>query len=400
VNTANSDDAGSLSVPTADALMNDATSRTGLENFGAPSFRAGLDHMLASIAAEPERFAQAGVDRLASEFVDDLSRRLRIEDWYTHHPETSEQKPERPLMITGLPRTGTSALASILSIEPAFRCLRRWEQLAPVPPPTLAGEADDPRRTAMRQSLTAMAAAHPEHMTMHHYELDATSEDVPLLRLEFRAQSFTIPAFAYHRWWRDQSMRAAYAYQRRVTQLLQSRRPPHRWLFKAPHYVFHLEDLLAAYPDARFVVTHRDPIRTLPSWASLLTSIFPPGSRERVSTAEHGLHIAEHQAIGMRRLIEARGRIGEDRFLDVHHHDFAGDPIGTLSRIYDFVGLPFSKQAQAQMRDWSQRNRPGAKGHHRYSAAQFGIDERAVREQFAFYTNTYNVRLEAMADRV
>lgn len=385
-----------LAVPTADALMDRARAATGRHNFGAPSFRAGLEAFLDGIAAQPDWFTQAGVDQLTAGFVESLSQRLRIEDWYAGHPEIAHERPERPLMITGLPRTGTSAFASILSIDPAFRALRAWEQASPVPPPIAAEEATDPRRLGMQARLEAMQRDHPDHMTMHLHELDSTTEDVQLMRLEFRAQSFTAPAFAYHRWWRDHDMRGAYAYQKRVVQLLQSRRGPSRWLFKAPHYVFHLEDLMAAYPDARFVVTHRDPVKTLPSWASLLTSLFPAGSRDRVPMAALGAHIAEHQAIGMRRMIEARARIGEDRFLDVHHHDFVDDPIGTLARVYAFTGMAFPAAMQAQMRDWSDRNRPGAHGKHRYTAQEFGIDERAVREQFAFYTDHYGVRLETI----
>ncbi len=388
-----------LTVPAPQALMDLAQARTGLNDFGSPSFMVGLESFLKCIADEAEKFTQAGVDRLTAGFVDRLSQRLLIENWYAQHPEIENEQPELPLMITGLPRTGTSAFASILSIEPAFRCTRPWEQAAPVPPPNLATEHDDPRRLGMQRRMEAMQKEQPEQTVMHLHELDSTSEDVPLLQLEFRAQSFTAPVLGYHRWWRAHDMRAAYAYQRRVIKLLQSRRPPNRWLFKAPHYVFHLEDLCAAYPDARFVITHRDPIKTLPSWASLLTSLFPPGSRERVSMAEYGAHIADHQAIGMRRMMDARARIGEDRFLDVHHHVFVADPMGELARVYDFIGLPFPQETQARMRDWSAQNRPGAHGKHVYTAAQFGIDERAVREQFAFYTDAYNVRLEKLADK-
>jgi Sulfotransferase family len=385
---------GSLAVPDADTLMEEARARTGLTDFGAPSFRSGLDTMLGSMESNGDFFTQQGVDQLTTGFVDVLVQRLRIADWYAGHPEIEQEQPEAPLMITGLPRTGTSALASILSIEPAFRCLRAWEQASPVPPPILAEEADDPRRTAARAGLEAMQRERPEQMTMHLHELDSTTEDVQTLKYEFRAQNFTAPLFDYHRWWRDTDMRAAYRWQKRVAKLLQSRRGPNRWLFKAPHYVFHLEDLLESYPDARFIVTHRDPVKTLPSWASLLTSLQPVGSLERLPMEQFGAHIAEHQEIGMRRMIEARERIGQDRFLDIHHHHFAEEPIGTLARIYDFLGLPFTAQTQERMEDWSHRNRPGTYGKHVYTARQFGLDEQALREQFAFYTDAYDVRLE------
>ncbi|MFC3173695.1 sulfotransferase family protein [Novosphingobium bradum] len=390
-------DAPCITVPSAQSLMDAARGRTGLENFGSPSFAGGLEQFLGSMAEERALFTQEGIDRLVATLTDSLAQRLRIEDWYAGHPEIEAEQPVSPLLITGLPRTGTSAFANVLSIEPAFRPLRPWEQASPVPPPVAGEEANDPRRLGMIRSMEIMQRDHPEQMTMHLHEVDATTEDVQILRLDFRAQSFTAPLYGYHRWWRDQPMRDAYAYQKRVVKLLQSRRGPNRWLFKAPHYVFHLEDVMTAYPDARFVVTHRDPVKTLPSWASLLTSLFPPGTRERVAMDRFGAHLVEHQAIGMQRMIEARARIGEDRFLDIHHHHFVADPLGTLGRVYDFIGLPFAPETQVRMAQWSEDNRPGKHGTHRYTAAEFGLDEQAIRERFAFYTDRYDVRLEKIA---
>lgn len=385
-----------LSIPSAESLMTQARELTGLEDFGIPSFREGLDRFLASMREEACYFTQEGIDRFAASFVDRLSHRLMIEDWYARHPEIEDIQPVSPVMITGLPRTGTSAFANILSIEPALRCLRAWEQLPPVPPPILGEEETDPRRQAAQKRIEAMVEKRSAQLTMHLFELDSTTEDVPLLSLDFRSQNFTAPVFGYHAWWRDNDMRSGYAYQRRVVKLLQSRRPPNRWLFKAPHYAFHLEALCSVYPDARFIITHRDPVHTLPSWASLLTSLFPPGSRELIPVEELGRRICDHQAIGMRRMIEARKRIGEDRFLDVHHHEFVDDPIGVLRRTYEFIGMDMGPETEAGMREWSQRNKPGTFGKHSYSAAQFGMNERDIREQFAFYTDRYDVRLEAI----
>jgi hypothetical protein len=387
-------EASPLPVPTSAELMAQARERTGLADFGSPTFRDGLDRFLESIRQEAGYFTPEGVARLTSVFVDRLSSRLRVEDWYAQHPEVEDEAPHSPLLITGLPRTGTSAFAAILSNEPAFRCMRAWELGTPVPPPTLETEAADPRRLGMQKSLEEMQRKDPAQMTMHLHELDSTTEDVLLLQYEFKAQTFTAPVFGYHAWWRESDMRPAYAYQRRIVKLLQSRRKPDRWLFKAPHYVFHLPAVMSAYPDARFVVTHRDPVKTLPSWASLLSSLYPPGSLERLPPGLLGAKVVEHQAIGMQRMIEARAQIGEDRFLDIHHHDFAADPLGVMRRVYDFVGLPFDPSTQARMLEWSEKNKPGTYGKHRYTLAQFGMDQDEIRERYAFYTDRYDVRLE------
>ena len=383
-----------LDLPTTEALMAEASARAGgLTDFGRPTFLDGLNTFLRSIA-EDGGFTQEAATAFTASLVGRLVVRLQVEEWYRTHPEIESGTVEKPLMITGLPRTGTSAFASILSLEPAFRCPRMWEQASPVPPPVLGEEASDPRRLAVQARLNQMAESGDEQMTMHLHELDSTSEDVPILGYEFKAQSFTTPTPGYHAWWRESDMRPAYGYLLRICKLLQSRGPPNRWLFKAPHYVFHLEHVLAAFPDARFVVTHRDPVKTIPSWASLLSSLQPKGSLEKIGPQTLAARAAEHQAIGMRRMIAARARIGEDRFLDIHHHQFVADPVGVLQRVYDFMGMTLTDATRDAMAAWSDDNRPGARGKHVYTAQQFGLTEQGLRDQFAFYTDKYGVKLE------
>ena len=114
---------------------------------------------------------------------------------------------------------------------------------------------------------------------MHLYDVDATMEDTELLGMAFHGQQFTLPVYGYHAWWRTADATAAYEYHRRVVRLLQSERGPSLWLFKAPHHNFHLDAIVDAYPDAKFVMTHRDPVKSVPSWASIVSTIFPPADR-------------------------------------------------------------------------------------------------------------------------
>jgi hypothetical protein len=283
----------------------------------------------------------------------------------------------------------------MMSLQPALRCLRVWEQEPACPPPVLVEEETDPWRLAAQSRLAEMQRTNPDSMLMHLYELDSTAEDPMLLGLEFKAQTCTAPTFSYHAWWRDCDMGPAYSYQKRVVKLLQSRRPPNRWLFKAPHYCFHLEAICAAYPDARFVITHRDPVKAIPSSASFTATLYTTGSLERVGTERLGRHLAEHQAIGMRRMIEARARIGEDRFIDIHQRDFVADPMAVIERVHAFADLGLDADTRAKMIAWSQENRPGAFGKHKYTPEQFGLTSAGIRKQFEFYTDKYNIPLEA-----
>ena len=144
---------------------------------------------------------------------------------------------------------------------------------------------------------------------MHLYDVDATMEDTELLGMAFHGQQFTLPVYGYHAWWRTADATAAYEYHRRVVRLLQSERGPSLWLFKAPHHNFHLDAIVDAYPDAKFVMTHRDPVKSVPSWASIVSTIFPPADRQR-DLHRLGREVANHLRVGVEHAIAARARTG------------------------------------------------------------------------------------------
>jgi Sulfotransferase family len=178
-----------------------------------------------------------------------------------------------------------------------------------------------------------------------------------------------------------------------VVKLLASRRPPHLWLFKAPHHNFHLEAILAAYPDARFVQTHRDPVKAVPSWASLVSAIFPPGAAE-LDRHRLGAEVSNHLRVGVEQAIAARARIGEHRFHDVHHREFVADPLGVVRGVYDFLGYELTPSVERTMAEWARVNRSGAQGTHHYTAEQFGLSDAGLRDEFRFYTDHFDVSIE------
>lgn len=306
--------------PSGDRLLAEAEAEAGLSDFGPGDFRDGLATLLDSLECDGDLDPRAD-SRVIADLRRRLVNRLEVESWYAGHPELEEVSVSGPVDINGLPRTGTTALADMLSIDPQFRCLRGWEQAQPCPPPSLADEDADPRRL---QFARARDAESPEMRTMHLFEVDATMEDTELLGMAFHGQQMTLPVPSYRQWWRAADLTSTYAYHRRVVELLGSRRPPDLWLFKAPHHKFHLEALKSAYPDARFVMTHRDPGRAVPSYASLVSAILPPSEGQRDL---HGLgqEISDHLRIGMEHAMEGRARIGEEYFLDVHHRDLVAD---------------------------------------------------------------------------
>lgn len=378
--------------PSRDALLADAVEQTGLDDFGPGDFRDGLDVLLESFARDAD-LAPSTDTSVVDDLVRRLTNRLEVEAWYADHPEIEEVPVLGPVDINGLPRTGTTALANMLSLDPQFRSLRQWEQMRPCPPPTLDGEASDPRRLQLAAENDALPS---ELKAMHLYEVDASVEDTWLLGMAVHGQQYTVPVYGYHAWWRSADATAAYAYHRRVVKLLASRRPPHLWLFKAPHHNFHLEAILAAYPDARFVMTHRDPVKAVPSWASLVSTIFPDPAhgfdRNRL-----GREVANHLRVGVEQAIAARARIGEDRFHDVHHAEFVADPMGVVHRVYDFLGYELTPAVEQTIAEWTVVNRSGAQGIHHYTADQFGLSDDQLRDDYRFYTDHFDVSTEGAA---
>jgi sulfotransferase family protein len=376
--------------PDAESLIADAAASAGLSDFGPGDFRVGLEVLLDSLEHESD-LDPAADDGVVGAFRRRLVNRLEVEAWYRDHPEIEDLDVRGPVDINGLPRTGTTALANMMSLDPQFRSLRGWEQERPCPPPTMDTENTDLRRLDAIERHEQMP---PEVVAMHLFDADATMEDTELLGMAFHGQQFTLPVWRYHAWWRDADLGPTYEYHRRVVKLLQSQRPPNLWLFKAPHHNFHLEAIAAAYPDARFVMTHRDPAKAIPSWASLLiTAAFPPAENER-DLHRLGHEVSNHLRVGVDNAIAARQRMGDDRFHDVHHHDMVADPIGTLRRIYAFLELELRPSVEQNVLDWHQRNRSGAHGTHRYTAEQFGLTTAQIHSDFDHYIRTFGVKTE------
>jgi hypothetical protein len=375
--------------PSSEALMAEAVATTGLSDFGPGDFREGLDVLLDSVAGDAE-LSTTSEAAVLDNFRRRLVNRLEVEAWYGAHPEIADLPVRGPVDINGLPRTGTTALANMMSLDPQFRCLRIWEQTQPCPPPRLEEEATDPRRLRAAAENELLPE---EFKVMHLYELDAATEDSEVLGMAFHGQQFTLPVYSYQAWWREADLTATYEYHRRVITLLQSQRPPDLWLFKSPHHKFHLEPIVSAYPDVRFIMTHRDPGKSVPSYASMVSSIFPEPCRER-DKHRIGREVANHLRVGMENAMAARARIGEDRFLDVHHRELTADPLAAIRRIYGFLGLELNPVVEGAIAGWHEANRSGSHGTHRYTAEEFGLRADEIRSDFDFYTGHFGVELE------
>ncbi|HEY6532320.1 MAG TPA: sulfotransferase [Acidimicrobiales bacterium] len=361
---------------TAQDLIDRATAETGLSDFGANGWQEGLGEMLAALAIDvPEQDAAA---RLEDILVERLSTRLRIEQWYAEHGDEAAAPVEGPLSIMGLPRTATTATHHMLSLDPQLRYLRTWERNQPLPPPDIATEQDDPRRVE------------PEQSTMHIRTVDGGAEDGPLHMLDFRS-GHGMPLHSFEEWWFTNRHPSAFAYVDRVLRLLQSHRPPHHWLLKYPSYAQQLEDIVEQWPDAKFVWTHRDPAKLVPSTCSVTID----GHRRRIPDYEpDDWSVFGHEQLARFARIavngtEARKRLGDERFIDVSQQEMNTSAVDVAQRIYDFAGLTLTDAMRQTIADWSEANRVGSRGAHTYSAEQYGLTDDEIREAFAPYLDVY-----------
>jgi sulfotransferase family protein len=378
-------------------LVAAATEQTGLEDFGGDEFRLGLEILTGSLATEAD-LTDLGVEILGLRLRMLLTNRLHIEDAYRQHPAIADQVVEGPLVIIGLPRTGTTALSQLVSADPQIRSLRLWESSNPVPPPESATQDTDPRIEDTAQGLEAMYTAFPKMKSMYFQTATGATECQDLLGMTFRTAHFDGMAHVprYTDWVENCDMAPAYRYHRRVLQLLQWRCPPRLWHLKTPVHMLALGQLLDAYPDAKFLWTHRDPAAVLGSVCSLIAY-----TRSWVSDrvdADLGQRQIELWAEALRRAMAFRRDAGEERFADIRFGDLNADPVGTVERAYDRLGLTLGGEGSRRMAAWAAEHPPGAHGVHAYSLEEFDVDRNDVRERFSFYLEHFDIGDDTTTD--
>jgi len=375
-----------------EALAEEACKQTGLSDFGADSWRPALEILLDSANRE-SKLNEMGRAALSTHVVTLLANRLQIAECIRQTPEIERQRIERPLFIVGLGRTGSTRLQYLLAQDPAVRSLRRFESVRSVPMPPAEPGGGDPRTAIMQQEDEAAGLLVPEFKSIHHEPVDGPTECVMLFRGEFRSfcleSQWALPSWGD--WYVDCDMAPAYAYHQRVLQLLQWQQGG-RWVLKSPVHGWALDALLARYPDARFVMTHRDPLQVVASTCSLALTLVGLGS-----DADHRDYLirrwAQTSELVIERILDFRARHPGIAFHDLHYRDLVADPVRAVRGIYQAFGDPFTPEAEAKIADYAAAHPQGEFGAHRYSTAEFGLDDPRERGRFARYCEQFGVAM-------
>ena len=374
----------------ADALCDGACAATGLDDFGTSYYREGLERTVDGLNTEAELNDLGRVIQHAT-ISNALIQRLKIVDTYKKHPEIDDEVVDGPVVILGLPRTGTTALGQLIANDPQFRSLRTWESQAPTPPPESATQQNDPRIAQAAEGIAMIDTMFPDFATMMSSEAQAATECQDLMGMSFRTYHFdgVVRVPSYTAWLMDTDMRETYTFHRQVLKLLQWHCKPNLWHLRTPVHMFALDAFVEAYPNARFLWSHRDPVKVLGSVCSLISYV-RSWSSDRKDPAELGAEQLAWWAKGVLRAMDFRTEFGDDRFVDVSFADLQSDSVATVSGAYDKLGLDFTDAARDKVRQWADGHRPGHRGTHDYELADFGLTEAQVRDAFGDYLATYD----------
>jgi hypothetical protein len=376
-----------------DALCQAAVDQAGSGDFGDGAFHHRLDVLCRALREEADLSA-SGIVSWYSQLVQFLKNRLLIQDLLTRHPEIHEIRIERPIIICGLPRTGTTHLHNMIGSDPGIRSLPYWESLEPVladnerPAP---GEPD-PRRGRAGMALDVLAAALPYFNRMHEMTADHVHEEIQLLAIDVSTMLFETQALMPS--WRDffmsEDQTPPYEYLRTVLKVLQWLRGGERWVLKSPQHLEQFGPLVSTFPDATFVVTHRDPSPVTVSMATMV-AYTSRMSVEHVDPSAIGSYWSARVEDLFRACVEDRELLPAEQSIDLLFDDFMDDDVAAIERIYDAAGQPFDATSRAAMEEFSAGHPRGRNGSVVYQPDVLGIDPAERHAALAFYRERFGV---------
>jgi len=380
-----------------DPLCAAAVEQAGTGDFGDDDgFRARLDVLCSSLREEGDLSAP-GVVSWYSQLVQLLKNRLLVQDLLVRHPEIHEIQIERPIIICGLPRTGTTHLHNLIGADPGLRSLPYWESLEPV----LADDerpapgAPDPRRARTAFALDVVNTALPYFNRMHEMTVDHVHEEIQLLAIDISTMLFETQALlpAWRDFFKSEDQTASYEYLRTILKVLQWLRGGRRWVLKSPQHLEQFGPLVSTFPDATFVVTHRDPAPVTVSMATMV-AYTSRMSVEHIDPVAIGRYWSARVEDLFRSCTDDRDLLPPERSMDLSFHEFMADDLAAVERVYRVADQPFTERARAAMEGFMAAHPRGRNGSVVYRPEALGIDPAERRRALASYRARFGVEDE------
>ncbi|MGD9598237.1 MAG: sulfotransferase [Steroidobacteraceae bacterium] len=380
------------------AILDAACQRTGLADFGPDDFRGRLRVLREAWDSDPEitRFHRTVLQGYLVRYA---SNRLLIHDTLRRHPEILAEPIEQPVIVVGLPRSGTTHLVNLLASDRRLHSLQLWESYEPVPVPgePAPGDESDPRFRRCAQAWAGMQQVTPLIAAMHPMNPGHIHEELELMGPDFASYNFEwlglTPAWRDHYYAHDQAPH--YAYMKNVLRLLQWRRGERkRWVLKCPQHLEQLPVLMKTFPDATVVFTHRDPVAVIQSTVTMQAYTQRMNRRHVALPAlfEYWSDRIEHL---LRACVRDRGLVPAGRSVDSPFHMFMGDQWGTMARVYARAGLELDATARGQLTGYIAEHPRGKEGQVIYDLRRdFDVDPLRLRERFRFYIDRFAVKAE------
>lgn len=381
-----------------EAIQNAAAEQSGLEAYSDPGYLQRLQLLLDCMLADKDLspFGKANNIGILTRYA---AQRARFEALYRAHPEIDQETIDQPIIIAGLPRSGTTHLLNLISVDERLRSLPYWESLEPFPVNSRKNtplHPNDPRILQCREQLLMQDSIMPLFKNMHDMSAEHIHEEVELMGMDFSMMLFENYAImpAWRDYYLEHDQTPHYQFLKRVLKALQWVRGPKRWILKSPQHLEQLPILRRVFPDASYVVTHRDPVSVT---ASLLTMLSYSGrlSREPVRPERIASYWVERVENLLQKCAQDVDQLPAQQTKHVLFHEFMAHDIDTVAAIYSQANHPMTKSIRAAMQQYMVDNPRGKYGQVLYDLqADFGLDKASLYKQFEFYTDRFKVRIE------
>jgi hypothetical protein len=374
-----------------DALCAAAAEDTGVGDFGDGAFRGRLDVLCRALRDEAG-LSPSGVVTWYSQLLQFLKNRLLIEDLLARYPEIHDLEIERPIIICGLPRTGTTHLHNLIGADPSLRSMPYWESLEPVLPEAERNQEPDPRLGRTAFGLEMLDAALPYFNRMHEMTVTHVHEEIQLLAIDLSTMLFEtqglVPTWRDHFKAEDQT--PSYHYLRTILKVLQWLRGGTRWVLKSPQHLEQFGPLASIFPDATFVVTHRDPASVTVSMATMI-AYTSRMAVERIDPVAIGSYWSSRVEDLFRACTDDRELLPTDQSIDVPFDRLMADDIAVVEQIYAVADQPFTSATRTAMEEFMAGHPRGRHGTVTYQPEVLGIDRAERYEALAFYTERFGI---------
>jgi len=376
-----------------------------LTDVADPTPQHFLDNVTAVVDSMNEEAAltDVGLQAILRQLVPALRNRIEVDAYAAEHPDVDRSPLPAPIFLTGLPRSGTTYFQYLFDQDPRLRMMRTWEGDRPSPPPAL-----DPDSAARRHAQSVENARIMHEMTggkidaLHLMDVDGPQECLAILDQTFVNPGllWSMSVFGYLEYLvHEADLREAYEHHARVLRLLQQGAPERRWALKWPCHLLALDAIAAVHPDAKFVVTHRDPVQALASNCSL-TKVLRAGTSPHADPLKIGRDMLELVRQHVDRLVAfdiEQERLGSGRLVHVDYYQLVDDPATAMPPVFDAIDLEWTPEVDERVRRWREENPKGKRGSHRYDLSDYGLEREAVAEAFTAYTERFDIPSESSA---